>query len=157
MAKQQSKSQATQGVVKVKTTESGMSVVDMSGSIPTLDSAQVAPVDLMSDYWTPERPGEFKRLFFMRIGTRNVLDQQDQSKIIPLDCAFFMENVGGELRSVSNGSKRLVGALEAIEAQQGMPFEIRYLGKKKNRNNQFSSDNWSIKPLVINAQGEGQE
>jgi hypothetical protein len=159
MAKKDLKNEASQGVVKVSKAENGMQVVDVNASVPSLESAQVAPIDLMSDYWTPEKVGESKRMFFMRIGQRNVIDQQDQSKVIALDCAFFVENVNGEVRSISNGSKRLVGALESINAQQGMPFLITYLGKKRNRNNSFSSDNWSVKPLVVTTTvvGEGVE
>jgi hypothetical protein len=159
MAKQNQKSPVSKEVVRATKTESGFQVVDLQTSIPSLNDAQVAPVDLMSDYWTPEQSGETKRMYFVRIAPRNVVDQQDPSKVIPLDCAFFLENSNGEVKSVSNGSKRLVGALESINAQNGMPFEIKYLGKKRNKSNAFSSDNWSIKPLMIATEvvGEGVE
>jgi hypothetical protein len=154
------KANATKEVVRVSNSENGFQVVDLKQSVPSLANAAIAPIDLMSDYWTPTKTGEKKRVFFVRIAPRKVIDQQDPNKVIELDCAYFLENVDGEVRSISNGSKRLVGALESINAQNGMPFEITYLGKKRNRTNSFSSDDWSIKPLLIQAtqvDGEGAE
>jgi hypothetical protein len=108
----------------------------------------------MADYWTPEDKGESKRLFFDKIATRPVKDIQNEDVTIELECAFFLEqttdNKGNvEVKSISNGSKRLVGALVANKIQRGTPLLITYLGKKKNSTNTFQSDSWSIKPLTI--------
>lgn len=149
--KAQSSEVATQSNVSqnvVVRQENGIQIADLNAGIPDLSKSTVAPMDLMGDYWTPENQGETKRLFFVRIASRKVISQQDGS-LIDLDCAFFLENNGKEVVSVTNGSRRLVGALENINAQTGMAFQITYLGKKRNRTNAHASDNWSIKPLMI--------
>lgn len=123
--------------------------VDMTGgNLPDLADAKEFPLDLMSDYWTPEKEGETKRLFFDSIRNRNVLDQQN-GDIIELPCAFFYEKIGDDLKTISNGSKRLVGIFETGAIQRGTPLQIKYLGKKKTRNG-FQADIWSVKPLLIN-------
>lgn len=126
--------------------------VDMSKGMPDMDSFEAAPFDIMADYWSPETPGEKKKLLFDHIGIRQVLDQQT-GEILDLECAFFYEQVGEgkdkKIRSISNGSKRLVGAIHSNNIRQGGALEITYLGKKQNKNNGFKSDNWSIKPLVL--------
>ncbi len=132
-----------------KIENNGLAVIDLNGELPDLSKADVFPFDLMADYWTPEGTGESKRVHFDRIAERAVADQQT-GETIDLECAFFLEQQGGgELKTVSNGSKRLVGALQAYNIQKGTPLLITYLGKRKNRTNQFSSDVWSIKPLRI--------
>lgn len=133
-----------------KETTSELQVFDLLGNnIPNLSEATEMPFDFMADYWTPENSGECKRVFFDKIGIRKVIDGQDQNKIIDLECAFFLEQKDGQLKPVSNGSKRLVGALETNGILRGTPLLITYLGKKKNSTNAFQSDNWSVKPLSV--------
>lgn len=135
--------------VASSTTTNGLSVVDLNGGqLPDLTEATAFPFDLMADYWTPETMGENKRLFFDKIASRLVLDQQS-GDTIELECAFFIEVIDGEAKTISNGSKRLVGAIETNDIQRGTPLLVTYLGKKRNRTNQFQSDNWSIKLLQI--------
>lgn len=125
--------------------------VDLSsGALPDLNKAEVLPFEMMSDYWTPETPGESKRLFFDRITTRMALDQQS-GEPIELECANFFEQDKKDdgLKTISNGSKRLVGLIQSLKIPQGMPLYITYLGKKKNKSNQFQSDYWSVKQLRI--------
>jgi len=125
---------------------------NLSGSVadlPDLYEATEIPIDLMSDYWTPETTGEAKFVFFDKIGFAKVIDQQS-GDIIDLECAFFVEQKENkELRSIRNGSKRLVGACVALNLENGTALKITYKGKKKNRTGPNSSDNWSIKPLLI--------
>lgn len=130
-------------------TQSGLVLVDLtSGDLPDLSTADVFPFDLAADYWTPENKGESKRVMFDKIAPQKVLDQQT-GEVIELECASFIEVVNGEAKSISNGSKRLVGALEANNIQRGAPLLITYLGKKKNKSNGFQSDSWSIKMLRL--------
>ena len=98
--------------------------------------------------------GESKRLFFVEIKAQTVLSANGTGETIQLDCATFLEQKeGGIIHTVVNGSRRLVGILEQyIEdgaIKQGTPLLITYNGKKKNKSNNFSSDNWSIRPLII--------
>lgn len=117
--------------------------------IDSLESAEAAPIDLMSNYWSPEMPGETKRVVFDRIDLSPVL-AQDTGEIIDLECAFFFVKENGQVKQLRNGSKRLVGALQSYNIQRGTPLEIKYMGKKQNRMNSFKSDNWSVVPLIIN-------
>lgn len=133
-----------------KAVENGIQAFDIvNGELPDLDQAEELNVDLMDDYWSPEEPGESKKVFFQKIDTRRILDQQT-GEVIDLECAFFMEKdpKTGNYRTISNGSKRLVGALQANGVTKGMPLMITYKGKKKTQGGN-SCDNWSIRPLVF--------
>lgn len=128
--------------------------VDLSkGILPGLDDAQELPFDMAGDYWSPEKSGESKSVYFVEIKTQKVLSANGTGELIDLDCAVFIELQEGIAHTILNGSRRLVGTLEQLLAaarlKQGMPLKITYMGKKKNKSNGFSSDNWSIKPLVI--------
>ena len=143
------KDNATQEVaVAQQEAQTIIPAVDLTKPLPSLDEAPAVPYDLMADYWTPENPGESKRMFFDRIGVRGVKDM-NTDEVIELECAFFLENVNGEVKSVSNGSKRLVGAILANNIKRGTPLLVTYLGKKSNKTNQFKSDSWSVKPLIV--------
>ena len=133
-----------------KAVENGIQAFDIvNGELPDLDQAEELNVDLMDDYWSPEEPGESKKVFFQKIDTRRVLDQQT-GEVIDLECAFFMEKdpKTGNYRTISNGSKRLVGALQANGVTKGMPLMITYKGKKKTQGGN-SCDNRSNRPLVF--------
>lgn len=139
-------------LVKVETKENGLQVVDLTQGLPDLTESKELPFDLMADYWTPESKGESKRLFFDKIALRLVKDMNTDA-VIELECAFFLEqtteNGKKQVKTVSNGSKRLVGALQANNIQKGTPLLVTYKGKKKNASNNFQSDDWSIKPLIV--------
>lgn len=139
-------------LVKVETKENGLQVVDLTQGLPDLTESKELPFDLMADYWTPEAKGESKRLFFDKIALRLVKDMNTDA-VIELECAFFLEqtteNGKKQVKTVSNGSKRLVGALQANNIQKGTPLLVTYKGKKKNASNNFQSDDWSIKPLIV--------
>lgn len=128
-----------------------MSTIDLnSGYVPELTDATEFPIDLMADYWTPEVTGETKRVYFDGIRERLVRDQNDPSVAVSLPCAYFFEKEAEKpARSISNGSKRLVGLMEGLQIPRGTALQITYLGKKKNATNQFSSDNWSVRPLIL--------
>ncbi len=128
-------------------------VVDISSKdLPDLNNAQEFPIDLCGNYWTPEAPGESKRMFFVEIKPQKVLSMEDQ-QLIELDCAVFLEQKDGVAQTIINGSRRLVGVIEqyvdADTIKRGTPLLITYLGKRKNKSNGFYSDNWSIKPLLL--------
>lgn len=138
----------------VNTDSNGLMVIDVStGHLPDLEDAVEIPLDIMSDYWTPEKAGESKRVYFDCIKHRKVLDQQNPEIVIDLPCAHFYEKINGDVKTISNGSKRLVGALEANNIQRGTALLVTYLGKKKNASNSFHSDQWSIKPLIVKVNG----
>ena len=123
--------------------------------LPSLEDAQELPIDLCGNYWTPEHAGEFKKMFFVEITPQKVLSATNPDELIDLDCATFLEKtVNGTVQTVTNGSRRLVGILEQYlengSLKSGMPLKITYMGKKKNKTNNFQSDNWSVRPLRLN-------
>lgn len=122
-------------------------------NIDALEAAESSSIDLMSNYWSPEMPGEVKRVIFDRIDISPVL-AQDTGEVIDLECAFFFVKENGQVKQLRNGSKRLVGALQSYNILRGTPLEIRYMGKKQNRMNSFKSDNWSVTPLIVNTESK---
>lgn len=122
--------------------------------IPDLDEATIVPLELGSSYWTPQDRGEFKRVYFDCI--KNVDYQStkpgEEDVVIPLLTAFFYESKNKEIKNFSNASKRLIGILENNHIERGTPVLITYLGKKKNTTNEFKSDDWSVKPLMLKIQ-----
>lgn len=143
--------------LSLRESESSLDVqtVDLnSGNIPSLKDAQELPIDLCGNYWTPEMPGEYKKVIFLEIKPQKVLSAQGTGELIDLDCAVFAEqNENGDLVTIMNGSRRLVGILEPYITsgviKHGTMLKITFMGKRKNKTNSYSSDNWSIKPLRI--------
>lgn len=126
-----------------------------SSGLPDLQLAKELPIDLSGNYWTPENTGESKRMFFVEIKPQQVLSSSGTGELIDLECATFLEqDKDGNVKTIVNGSRRLVGILEQYvlnnTIRQGTPLLITYLGKRKNKTNSFMSDNWSIRPLIIN-------
>lgn len=114
--------------------------------IPNLEEFEVASVDLSYEYWTPEKDGEARRLFFMGVESMDVPDHQDPEKNVSLDCAvFFQPDSKGDHKTVVNGSVRLKSIVEKLDAQT--PVQVTYRGKKKNRSNGNMSDQWSVVTL----------
>jgi len=126
--------------------------LDTAADLPDLGSAQELPIDLMSTYWTPEKEGEVKNLFFSTIEEAELVDN-DSGEVKMLRTAFFYEKTADGIKTIRNASKRLVGAIESSRIARGTPVRITYLGKKKNVNNAFKSDDWTIKPLLIAVKG----
>lgn len=126
---------------------------DLSTSdLPSLEDAQELPVDLCGNYWTPEHAGEYKKMFFVEIKPQKVLSATGTGELIDLDCVTFLEQTeDGTIQTVTNGSRRLVGILEQYVSngiiRNGTPLKITYMGKRKNKTNNFTSDSWSVKPL----------
>lgn len=128
---------------------------DLSTDLPSLDDAKELPIDLCGNYWTPEHAGEFKKMFFVDIKPQKVLSATNPDELIDLDCATFLEKLkDGTVQTVTNGSRRLVGILEQYigngSLKRGTALKITYMGKRKNKTNNFHSDNWSVRPLRIN-------
>ena len=119
--------------------------------LPDLSQAEVAPTELLGEYWTPSEVGEKKRVFFAGFETQNVIEQAT-GETRDLDIVLFLEKQGDTIRTIRNGSARLVGVFTqfAGRIQEGQPFEITYLGKKKTNTGKFA-DSWSVKPLIIKA------
>lgn len=124
-----------------------MTMTDM----PNLEDAAVLPLDLSVEYWTPANAREAKRAIFVKIEEVMMQDINAPEIFAPLPCAFFLEKTEDGVKQFRNGSKRLVAALENVSS--GTPLLLTYLGKVRNKTNQFHSDNWSVKPLILSING----
>lgn len=138
---------------EIQQTNKHLQAFDLTGQLPKLSEAKVIPADLTSEYWTPETEGEFKLVFFQEIKNSTYTDEQT-GETIELPCAVVIEQKeNGVLKTIRNGSKRLVASLEDAlkdgKIQQGSPLRIEFLGKQKNATNSFRSDRWSVKPLLV--------
>lgn len=120
-------------------------------TLPNLAECEVEPIELVGDYWSPEREGESKRVFFYDFSTQSVLDQATGEER-DLNVVRFVEAAGKEnFRLIRNGSARLVGQFEQMARflKTGDAFEITYLGKKKTTSGKFA-DSWSVKRIILN-------
>ena len=125
---------------------------DPNEGIPDMDSMEAAPLDLASQYWTPEAEGETKRLLFSHFGESQVPDKygpgkNDPDATVSLETAHFFERRGDEILAVRQASKVLLSTLRSIGAKQGAMLEIVYKGKKKLSNGN-TGDTWAVYPLV---------
>lgn len=117
------------------------------GNLPSLETAKVAPISMNSEYWTPEKVGEKRRLFFLDLRVEAVIDAQS-GETVDLTVLYFVDSNKNVIRQAS---RRLVGVFEnrINSLRPGMAFEIEYLGKKKNATNSFQSDHWSVYELYL--------
>lgn len=117
------------------------------GDLPSLETAKVAPISMNSEYWTPEKVGEKRRLFFLDLRVEAVIDAQS-GETVDLTVLYFVDSNKNVIRQAS---RRLVGVFEnrINSLRPGMAFEIEYLGKKKNATNSFQSDHWSVYELYL--------
>ena len=118
--------------------------------LPDLAKAQVAPIEMIGEYWSPAQIGESKRVFFVEIFTEQVIDPVSGENR-ELGVVKFAEPTPEGVKVIRNGSRRLFGVFEALSGRvkAGDAFEITYLGEKKNKNNSFKSANWSVKKLIV--------
>ena len=132
--------------------------VDLNNfEIADLDEAEVMPIELTSIYWTPEQRGEEIRVIFQGIEWVEMPPMGDKDKenlnengMVWIPCAkFITDNGEGRAINISNSSKRLVSTLQGNFIKPMTPLLITYLGKVKNKSNQFQSDSWSVKPLSV--------
>lgn len=119
------------------------------GNLPDLSKAEVAPTELLGEYWSPAEIGETKRVFFAGFETQKVIEPATGEER-DLDIVLFLEKQGDTYRTIRNGSARLVGVFNQFsrDLQKGQPFEITYRGKSKTNTGKFA-DTWSVKPLII--------
>lgn len=122
-----------------------------AGKLPDLSKATAAPLPINGEYWTPEKVGEKRRMFFKELRTEQVIDQQSGQEV-DLLVAYFVYPVDGTNTIVRQAGARLTSVfanfVNAGTIKPGMAFEITYNGKQKNKNNSFMSDTWSIVPLA---------
>lgn len=122
--------------------------------LPNLHEASESPRELSSEYWTPEKEGEYKVGVILEIKSEKYVSEDTGEELV-LPCVIMLsQNHDKTFSTIRNGSKRLVATIEnAVEGGDvrfgQTPVKISYLGNQKNKTNQFKSDRWSVKPLII--------
>ena len=125
-------------------------IVPSASAFAALATAEVMPIDLVSEYWQPLNQGEQKRVIFNGIQQERAVDTRSGEEV-ELAVAYFLEATpDGKAKVIRNASRRLVGAFEGkpwFVPGQSM-FLITYKGKKKF-NNGNSGDDWSIQEMRL--------
>lgn len=126
-----------------------MSGLIVPNSVPTdLASYEVSSCDLSFEYWTPENVGESRRMVYVEIAMRSVPDHNNDDVSVDLPVAVFLYPSADGVKTVVNGSKRLIAVFENSAIESGTPVQVSYKGKKRNRTNANLSDDWSVVTLV---------
>lgn len=132
-------------------------------ALPDLSKYKANPVNLEAQYWTPEKANEKKNAVFMGILENCELPSFDDPSVkIRKDAAYFTELVPvldekGEVKSKDGkieykaqifrcAQSRLVSTFRT--QTPGNVFEIVYVGKEKNKTNNFSSDKFEIYQML---------
>lgn len=121
--------------------------LDSPDFIPDIDSEETVQIELAQNYWTPDQIGESKAGVFMGVKLQTRIDPDTGEEEDPLPTANFLTKENGTVTSFTNASKILLGIMQDVP--EGAAVRITYMGKKKNKNNSYSSDNWSVKPLNL--------
>lgn len=122
--------------------------------LPNLHQADTSPRELSSEYWTPEKEGEYKVGVILEVKDEVYVNEQTGEEV-NLPCAIILsQNEDLTFSTIRNGSKRLVATIEGAVSQGEIvpgktPVKITFIGKAKNKTNGFLSDRWSVKPLII--------
>jgi hypothetical protein len=120
-------------------------------SLFEMEHAEIIPVEVGTEYFTPKNPGEQKRVIFDKILVVEMLVNRNNEMIpVALETAFFFEvrPEHGIVR-VANASKRLIGILQDAKVPSKTALLLTYQGKEKNKNNAYFSDRWSVMPLNV--------
>ena len=54
-------------------------------NLPDLSKAEAEPVEMSGEYWTPEKEGETRRLFFVGLNMENVVEMESGESREPLN------------------------------------------------------------------------
>lgn len=135
--------------------KSGRELAYSEKDLPNLHEAKESAIDLSSEYWSPETPGEYKVGVPVAIEDKIYEDRDTGEQVLLPSVIFIEQTKDGQLRAVRNGSKRLVATIENSVKTGDIVFgksfiKIVFNGKQKNTTNQYMSDRWSVKPLIVN-------
>jgi hypothetical protein len=147
---------ATQRAPRFTDEQIAASMIKKEADIPSIKDHSALLVPLIIQYWSPESEGESKRCWILGINEQEVADITT-GELKMLECVLLVEETpeGKKVRYI-NGSKTLVGQVQALMDRKIIvpcnalyPVKITYLGTKKNRKNSFRSARWEIVPLVV--------
>ena len=128
-----------------------------ANALPDLEQANESLISFTPEYLDIDalEKGWSKRCFYLGIEEREQIDEATgESKL--LKCAMLAaQNADKSITVYESAAKTLVGTLEERE-KRGLlkpnvsAIKLTFLGKKKNKTNQYSSAKWDIRLLHIN-------
>jgi hypothetical protein len=109
-------------------------------------------LDLVPEYWSPEKDGETKTLAFVKVVENDVIpDFNDPKETVVKDVAYFFEEVKKDgnayFRMLKSASSRLVSIAKMME--KGEVYEIKFSGREKNKTNNFLSNKYEVRPVYL--------
>jgi len=131
---------------------------DVGAAPMSLGSAEVVPLPISTEYWSPENTGDMKRVYVAGIQPADIVDPQT-GEAKNLEAVYLLEvTEEGKVNKLLSASRVLVGNIaDAIRRNQIVPgtsltpVQITYLGQTKNRSNSKMSKRWEILPLVVSS------
>lgn len=126
-------------------------------SLPDLAKAEESIISFSPEYLDVDalEKGWSMRCFYLGIQDRSGLDVVT-GEIKNLRCVLLAAQEKEGIKVYESAARTLVGTLEEKEKRglitpKETALKITFLGKKKNKTNQFSSSKWDIRLLYINA------
>jgi hypothetical protein len=121
--------------------------------MPNLHEVEESPKELASEYWTPEKEGEYKVGVIIDIRDESCLTKEGDTILLP--CVIMIsQKEDKSFETIRNGSKRFVATIESAldtgDIVLGQtPVKVTFTGQQKNKTNSYKSDRWSVKPLIL--------
>jgi hypothetical protein len=110
---------------------------------------KVRDLNLVPDYWSPEQSGETKLLIFWEfLRNDEIPDMNDPNKTVIKDSCIFIE-VKSDKKKVflKCSATRLVSVMRF--AAKGEVYQVTFVGKKKNKSNNYMSNVFEVYPLEL--------
>lgn len=111
--------------------------------------------DMKGDYWTPEKPGERKRLVFQHLVKGEMVANKfgaNPDEMIPVDTAYFvelyLENNAFKQRMLRTCATVICSFLERYSVPKHAVLDIEYKGKKKGE--RYFFDDFKFIPVPVN-------
>jgi len=111
--------------------------------------------DMKGDYWSPEKPGERKRLVFQHLVKGELVANKfgaNPDELIPVDTAYFVElyqeNNTFKQRMLRTCATVICSFLERNSVPKHAVLDIEYKGKKKGE--RYFFDDFKFIPVPVN-------
>ena len=147
---------------KIRFTNEQLIAAQITGStaLPSIKSAQAAPVPLSVDFWSPQAFGEQKRGWILGIEWMDVPQKNFETGEITgmaeMECVLFVEETPTGMKSRWYTSAKLLVSYVKAAISRGeivpssllTPVQITYKSTKTAKNGRKLSD-WEILPLIV--------
>jgi hypothetical protein len=122
--------------------------------IERIMKSQKLDFDMKGDYWSPEMPGERKRLVFQYLVKGELIPNKygaDPDERIPVDTAYFVElyeeNGAYKQRMLRSCAVVVVSFIERNNVPKHAVLDVEYKGKKKGE--RYNFDDFKFIPVPV--------